>query len=103
MNRGDGSRRNSLTSLMRFFYESNSRDSRTVLKKPEEEVAAVRIDCQNTLKGLAGSTVTCPPVDAALLSAYFKYFVESGFLPAPSHSTRVISQVGKVRPVPASS
>jgi len=40
-------------------------------------------DCQNTLKGLAGTSIVCPPVDDELLSTYFSYYMQSGFLDAP--------------------
>lgn len=39
---------------------------------------------QNVLAGLADTSITCPPADGKLLSTYFAYLVQSGFLPAPS-------------------
>jgi amino acid adenylation domain-containing protein/thioester reductase-like protein len=42
-----------------------------------------RFDCQNVIDGLKDTTVSCPPVDAALVDTYFRYFEASGFLPAP--------------------
>jgi amino acid adenylation domain-containing protein/thioester reductase-like protein len=47
-----------------------------------------RFDCRNTLDGLVGAQVICPPVDAELLGLYFSYFVQSGFLPPPSGGER---------------
>lgn len=41
-------------------------------------------DCRATLAALAGSGITCPPVDAALLATYLRFLIRSGFLPAPS-------------------
>lgn len=38
---------------------------------------------QNVLDGLAGTSITCPPADSKLLSTYFAYLVQIGFLPAP--------------------
>lgn len=47
-------------------------------------------DCRQTLEGLEGTSIECPPVDAKLLDTYLAYFVESGFLHAPGReSTRV--------------
>ena len=40
-------------------------------------------DCQNTLDGLAGTSIACPPVDNQVFEAYFSYFVRTGFLSAP--------------------
>ncbi|MBE9038586.1 non-ribosomal peptide synthetase family protein, partial [aff. Roholtiella sp. LEGE 12411] len=40
--------------------------------------------CQNTLNGLAGTSIICSTVNAELLSTYFSYFIRSGYLSAPS-------------------
>jgi hypothetical protein len=40
-------------------------------------------DCQNTLAGLTGTSIACPPVDNQVFEAYFSYFVRTGFLSAP--------------------
>jgi hypothetical protein len=40
-------------------------------------------DNRNALLGLAGTSITCPQVDARLLATYLSYFVRSGLLPAP--------------------
>jgi len=45
--------------------------------------AVPQFDCQNTLAGLAGSSIVCPPVDKKLLHTYFSYLIQSGFLDAP--------------------
>jgi thioester reductase-like protein len=47
-----------------------------------QEVYAKRpkFDRQNTVAGLAGSNIVCPPVDTRLLDTYFSYFIESGFI-----------------------
>ena len=49
-----------------------------------------QIDCQNTLKGLADSTITCAPVDRELGETYFQYFYRSGYL--PPLSTNAVAQ-----------
>ncbi len=46
----------------------------------ESQVFMPPFDCRNTLDGLAGSTVTCPPVGAELLGTYLAYFNRIGFL-----------------------
>lgn len=45
--------------------------------------SGARFDCQNVLDGLKDTAVVCPPVDAALVETYFRYFDACGFLPAP--------------------
>jgi len=40
-------------------------------------------DCQNTISGLIGTEISCPPIDSTSLQVYFSYFIESGFLEAP--------------------
>ena len=37
----------------------------------------------NTDRLLAGSGITCPPVNAALLQSYLRYYIKNGYLPAP--------------------
>ena len=53
---------------------------------PEAAVAAPmepRYDQSNTLAGLAGSGIACPPVDGRLLGTYLDYFVRTGWLQPP--------------------
>ncbi|MEO8972333.1 MAG: amino acid adenylation domain-containing protein [Ktedonobacteraceae bacterium] len=50
---------------------------------PQEQAAGVLIDDQQTRTGLASTGITCPAIDATLLTTYLSYFVRSGFLPAP--------------------
>ncbi|PSM49079.1 amino acid adenylation protein [Chroococcidiopsis sp. CCALA 051] len=52
-------------------------------------------DCQNTINGLLGTPIVCPPVGGQLLKAYFSFLVRSGFLPASEdnlNSERCISK-----------
>ncbi len=44
-------------------------------------------DASNTLDGLAGSGIVCPPIDLALLSTYVDFWQCSGYLPAPVMSS----------------
>ncbi|MEU9736289.1 thioester reductase domain-containing protein [Streptomyces sp. NPDC048002] len=45
---------------------------------------AIDYDASNTVQGLAGSGIACPPLDGSLLSLYFEWMVRTGYLPAPS-------------------
>jgi hypothetical protein len=51
--------------------------------QPRAAVARVVFDDRHTRAGLAGTSITCPPVSARLFHTYLSYFVRSGFLPAP--------------------
>ncbi len=42
-----------------------------------------KFDCQNTIEGLVGSDIVCPPVNSKLLYIYLSYLWNSGFLEAP--------------------
>jgi thioester reductase-like protein len=44
---------------------------------------SVSFDDRQAREGLAGSSISCPPVDGDVFARYFSYFVSSGFLPAP--------------------
>ncbi|MFI9403274.1 amino acid adenylation domain-containing protein [Nocardia sp. NPDC052316] len=41
------------------------------------------VDCANTRRALAGSAITCLPIDAGVLDTYIGAFMKSGFLPTP--------------------
>jgi len=43
----------------------------------------ILFDDRNTRAAIAGSGITCPAVDADLLTVYFDFFVRTGFLPPP--------------------
>ena len=75
------------SSLMRLLLESEFQET----GMNEAEKPPVRLGCENTLNGLAGSTVVCPPVDAQLLAVYFAYFIKSGLLPPPSSQRSEVS------------
>ncbi|HWI60822.1 MAG TPA: SDR family oxidoreductase, partial [Symbiobacteriaceae bacterium] len=47
------------------------------------EGGALRFDCSTTLAMLEEAGLTCPVVDDRLMSTYFRYFTEVGWLPAP--------------------
>ncbi len=51
-------------------------------RSSEQEMSqgTLEFDCQNTLNGLAGTSIVCPPVDEQLLSTYLSYLTHHGFL-----------------------
>jgi thioester reductase-like protein len=50
------------------------------------------LDCRNTLNGLAGTSIVCPPIDGEVFTTYLSYIVRSGFLdPPPSGGTLSVS------------
>jgi myxalamid-type nonribosomal peptide synthetase MxaA len=59
--------------LVPFFPARNSEENTS-------NSAVLQFDCQNTLKGLAGTSIVCPPVSDRLLSTYLSYLIKSGFL-----------------------
>ncbi|GAA6615351.1 amino acid adenylation domain-containing protein [Scytonema sp. NUACC26] len=67
---------NALYPLISFFGEESSDN-------------LVEFDCQNTLDGLAGTSIDCPSVSAELLNTYLSYYVRSGFLSAPQQIDKV--------------
>ncbi len=73
----ESSRDNAAYPLVSLFFEGIPQE------QMPDQTREASFDCQNTLTGLADSSIVCPPVDAQLLSTYFAYFIESGFLEAP--------------------
>ena len=67
---------NALYPLLSIFAEetSNSQSQNSPLQ---------HFDCQNTLTGLVETSIVCPPVDAEVLSTYFCYLFQTGFLNTP--------------------
>jgi thioester reductase-like protein len=49
----------------------------------------VKFDCQNTINGLIGTSITCPPIDDQLLNTYFSYLIDHGFLAPPPRSNEL--------------
>jgi hypothetical protein len=47
------------------------------------EPSFLEFDCQNTLNGLTGTSIVCPPPDDKLLNTYFSYLIQNGFLKSP--------------------
>ncbi|WP_339383843.1 non-ribosomal peptide synthetase family protein [Fortiea sp. LEGE XX443] len=56
----------------------------TLLSQQKNSTSALlKFDCQNTLHGLANTSITCPPVDENLLNTYLSYLMQKGFLETP--------------------
>lgn len=49
--------------------------------------SSLSIDCQNTLQGLSGTPIACPPIDDSLLHTYFSYLIQNKLLNTPSAKT----------------
>ncbi len=72
---------NALSPVKSLFTEKVSGKQLTYLET--SALVSQAFDFQNTLTGLAGTSITCPSVDFKLLSTYFSYFIRSGFLNVP--------------------
>ncbi len=72
------SEENALISVLPLVTEKNYGQEKTYLEN--SSMGSQAFDCQNTLEGLVGTSIVCPPVDVRLLSTYFNYFVSSNFL-----------------------
>jgi len=75
-----GSKENTLSSLLPFFLRRWSDEKLTFAGLGQRRV---KLNCEETVAGLADSFITCPRVDYQLLNTYFSYFNHSGFLDAP--------------------
>ncbi len=56
------------------------------------------IDCQNTLNGLANTSINCPPMDAQLIDTYLSYLIRIGFIEPPSKNDNAIPTNNVVQP-----
>ncbi|MDF5721977.1 MAG: amino acid adenylation domain-containing protein [Rhizonema sp. PD37] len=66
-----------LSPLLPFFPPRGS-------EKETSNFAVLQLDCQNTLNGLADTSIVCPPVDEQLLCTYLSYLIRNGILEHPS-------------------
>jgi len=66
-------RQNALYPLLPLFSQENSE---------KKSFIEPQFDCQNTIEGLAGTNIVCPPINRQLFDTYFSYFWNSGFLEA---------------------
>ena len=54
---------------------------------PLDKIPKSYFDAHNVEEGLAGTDITCAQIDDRLLRLYFKYFIDTGFLPPPPSYT----------------
>ena len=80
---------NALSPLVSIFTERSSENQPTYLEK--SSIGLQSFDCQNTVNGLAGTSIVCPPLDTRLLGNYFSYFKRSNFLNTPQLLIRTAS------------
>jgi thioester reductase-like protein len=80
MNIASSSPEHPLYPLVPFFSARKSQEKTS-------NSAILKFDCQNTLDGLAGTSIVCPAIDEQLLSTYVSYLIKSGFLTPPQSAT----------------
>lgn len=71
---------NPLYTLRPFLLQRWSEEQLTATELYMQARRPAEISCQETLKGLAGSGIVCPPLDAKLFSNYLSYLMQNGFL-----------------------
>lgn len=77
------SQENALSPVASLFTEKPSAQQLTYIET--SALVSQAFDFQNTLDGLADTSIICPSVDFKLLCTYFSYFIHSGFLNVPQH------------------
>ncbi|HAZ48487.1 MAG TPA: short-chain dehydrogenase [Cyanobacteria bacterium UBA11369] len=75
-----GSKDNALNGLLPFFLRRWSKEQLTFAELGQRRV---KLNCQQTVASLAGTSIICPPVDSKLINTYFSHFIRSGFLESP--------------------
>ena len=89
---------NALYPFLTFLSEKIEQQQMTVPEIYFQAKSSLRFDCQNTLDGLAGTAISCPPVDDKLLTTYFSYFIRTGFLEPPQiHSGSVFKSLSLIQ------
>ncbi|QDL10791.1 non-ribosomal peptide synthetase [Brasilonema octagenarum UFV-E1] len=73
LNMTKSSQKHPLYSLVPFFASSNAEEKTS-------PSAVLHFACENTLNGLAGTSIVCPPINNQLLSTYFSYLIQKGFI-----------------------
>ncbi|MBO1351401.1 MAG: thioester reductase domain-containing protein [Hormoscilla sp. GUM202] len=68
---------NVLGPVLPILTENMPGSDRTYL---EMSSVVMPFNCENTLRGLAGTAIACPSVDSNILKSYLSYYHESGFL-----------------------
>jgi len=71
----------SLDSIVSVLTSKASEKGLSYLEKCS--VGADLTSCKNVISGLKGTSIVCPQINAQLLSTYFSYYIQSGFLKTP--------------------
>lgn len=79
LNNAVRSKENPLYHLLPFFLKKLPEEQLAISKRARQSTDP-QISCSATLTALAGSSITCPPLDAKLLNTYFSHFIRSGWL-----------------------
>jgi thioester reductase-like protein len=83
-----GTKDNALSGLLPFFLRRWSDEQLTFAGLGQRRA---KLNCEETVARLAGTSITCPRVDSKLLKTYFSYFIRSGFLDAPATADMIAS------------
>ncbi len=75
------SQENALSTLQPFFLERWSDEQLTIPELYQCSRVPI-LDCQATLRALAGTAIACPKFDRELMLTYLFYFIQTGFLDA---------------------
>lgn len=67
-----------LYALAPLLSLNNAKDAPTMVRMMPE------FDCRNTLDGLAGTSIVCPPVDSRVFETYLSFFNRHGFVKRPA-------------------
>ncbi|MCG6137829.1 MAG: amino acid adenylation domain-containing protein [Nostoc sp. LLA-1] len=69
-----------------------------LLSEQNNNSAIFNFDCQNTLDGLANTSIVCPPIDDDLLNTYLSHLMQKGFLAAlqPEGSDLLDTKITKI-------
>lgn len=62
------------------LHEADGLDRLGTVIVSQYAASSVQFDSRNTLTGLEGSSIICPPIDAHVFEVYLSYFNRSGFL-----------------------
>jgi hypothetical protein len=67
---------------------------------PLDRIPPASFAMDNTLRGLAGTSISCPAIDDRLLGTYFDYFIRTGYLPRIGESAghRPVAHAGVLPP-----
>ena len=80
-----------LAPLLHFLPRQETKKGDYDEQHQRESMGPLRVDCQNTRKGLSDSNIVCPPINDELLAVYFSFFLRGGLMPLPTRSIVYLS------------